>query len=166
MPILALADSMLLSITLNPSLLQNLCKEALAPISDFHVSRPSAVLRYRVTLIQCPKHFSSHDVLCSCNPSSPKCPVLVLEHVPPSAVRGGPSSLPGHVFPLHPLSNVFIRPLSLPAAFSHSSSSGPIVPLPPVTAAHRFSYSGEIYHSIGSEGKRFYMRIQRKIACS
>ena len=45
MPILALADSMLLSITLNPSLLQNLCKEASAPISDFHVSRPSEVWR-------------------------------------------------------------------------------------------------------------------------
>ena len=45
MPILAFAASIFLSITLNPSLLQNLCKEALAPISDFHVSRPSEVWR-------------------------------------------------------------------------------------------------------------------------
>lgn len=30
----------------------------------------------RVALIQCPKHFSSRDALCSCNPSSPKWPVL------------------------------------------------------------------------------------------
>ena len=46
MPILALADSSLLSITLNPSLLQNICKEAsAAPISDFHFLRPSEVLR-------------------------------------------------------------------------------------------------------------------------
>ena len=32
--------------TLNPSLLQLGCKEASEPISDFHVSRPSEVLRY------------------------------------------------------------------------------------------------------------------------
>ena len=43
MPILALADPVLLSLTLNPSISQNSCKEASAPISDFHVSRPREV---------------------------------------------------------------------------------------------------------------------------
>ena len=42
-PILALDKSLT---ALNPSLLQFSCKDAFCPISAFHVSRPSEVLRY------------------------------------------------------------------------------------------------------------------------
>ena len=44
-PILALELAMLL-IALKPSLLQLVCKEASEPISAFHVSRPSELVRY------------------------------------------------------------------------------------------------------------------------
>ena len=46
MPILALEKLGLSPTALNPSLLQLGCKEACEPISHFHVSRPSEVLRY------------------------------------------------------------------------------------------------------------------------
>ena len=44
-PILALERLFQSHRALNPSLLQLICKEALEPINDFHVSRPSEVLR-------------------------------------------------------------------------------------------------------------------------
>lgn len=44
-PILALAFPALSLAVLKPSLLQFSCKEALGPISFFHVSRPSKVAR-------------------------------------------------------------------------------------------------------------------------
>ena len=44
-PILALERFFQSHRALNPSLLQLICKEALEPINDFHVSRPSEVLR-------------------------------------------------------------------------------------------------------------------------
>ena len=45
MPILTLESLLLFDIALKPSLLQFRCKEACAPISVFHVLRPSMVLR-------------------------------------------------------------------------------------------------------------------------
>ena len=46
MPILALDAELLVHKTLNPSLLQLVCKEAWEPIRVFHVVIPSEVLRY------------------------------------------------------------------------------------------------------------------------
>ena len=57
-PILALELPRLLQTALNPSLLQLYCKEALEPISDFHVSRPSEVLRYCPSAIREYKEFA------------------------------------------------------------------------------------------------------------
>ena len=45
-PILALAKELVLAAALNPSLLHPVCREALEPISFFHVLRPSDVARY------------------------------------------------------------------------------------------------------------------------
>ena len=45
-PILALERFFQTHRAFNPSLLHLICKEALEPISDFHVPRPSEVLRY------------------------------------------------------------------------------------------------------------------------
>lgn len=56
-PILAFDALKWLQTTLNPSLLQKLCKDASAPISDFHVLRPSEVLRY------CPSAISEYREL-------------------------------------------------------------------------------------------------------
>ena len=46
MPILALELLRAVQTALNPSLLQFSCKEAFEPIRDFHLLRPSEVLRY------------------------------------------------------------------------------------------------------------------------
>ena len=46
MPILALEYLLSLLLALNPSMLQFVCKDALAPARLFHVSRPNEVLRY------------------------------------------------------------------------------------------------------------------------
>ena len=54
MPILALEWVLEVHITLKPSLLQWVCKEACEPINFFHVSRPSEVLRY------CPSAISEY----------------------------------------------------------------------------------------------------------
>ena len=56
-PILALEWRLFLLIQLNPSLLHLYCKEACGPISVFHVSRPSDVLRY------CPSAISEYREL-------------------------------------------------------------------------------------------------------
>ena len=56
-PILALDEPFALPAVLNPSLLQPTCKEACEPISDFHVLRPSEVLRY------CPSAISEYREL-------------------------------------------------------------------------------------------------------
>ena len=53
-PILALDVSLQLQTALNPSLSQWYCKEACEPISNFHFSRPSDVLRY------CPSAMSEY----------------------------------------------------------------------------------------------------------
>ena len=61
-PILALPKSLPKCcwslLALNPSLLQPICKEALEPISDFHLSRPSEVLRYSPSAIREYKEFA------------------------------------------------------------------------------------------------------------
>ena len=58
-PILALAQRLWSATTLNPSLLQLVCKEAWEPISDFHVLRPSEVARY------CPSAINEYrDIAC------------------------------------------------------------------------------------------------------
>ena len=57
-PILALEYLRLPETALNPSLLQFSCKDALEPISDFHVSRPSEVLRYCPSAIREYKEFA------------------------------------------------------------------------------------------------------------
>ena len=56
-PILALEALFFVHSELNPSLLQLSCKEACEPISVFHVSRPSDVLRY------CPSAISEYREL-------------------------------------------------------------------------------------------------------
>ena len=57
-PILALEAKRPVPTALNPSLLQLCCKDALEPISDFHVSRPSEVLRYCPSAIREYKEFA------------------------------------------------------------------------------------------------------------
>ena len=57
-PILALLFCLRSLLALNPSLLQLCCKEASEPINDFHVSRPSEVLRYFPSAIKEYKEFA------------------------------------------------------------------------------------------------------------
>ena len=56
-PILALERVVMVHSALNPSLLQVSCKEASGPTTDFHLSRPSEVLRY------CPSAISEYREL-------------------------------------------------------------------------------------------------------
>ena len=56
-PILALDRPVMVHSALNPSMLQFNCKEASGPTTDFHLSRPSEVLRY------CPSAISEYREL-------------------------------------------------------------------------------------------------------
>ena len=56
-PILALDRPVLVHAALKPSMLQLTCKEASGPTTDFHLSRPSEVLRY------CPSAISEYREL-------------------------------------------------------------------------------------------------------